>query len=412
MNEAQLRRYAELAVRIGVNVQEGQPLVIGYWHDPVLPTHAEFARLLVEAGYAAKASFVHVDFGDELYTRETVRHGDMEHYKAYCEWKASWAERMAAEGAAFLRIPAGDPGLFQEVDQARVGAASRIMNQAFDAFNFRRTSGDYSWSLVSAATQPWADKVHPELPPEDRMEALWADILSCARATGADPVSDWNAHRQELRRRAEWLNQLGVRELHYEAPGTDLWIGLPEGNRWSGGGGETNSGIAHVANIPTEEVFTAPHRARVRGVVSSTMPLNLGGSLIEGIRLRFEEGRIVEYSATKGQDALRNVIELDDGSHYLGEVALVPVDSPISERGTIFYNTLFDENASCHLAIGKAYPLIEGGRDLARSEWLSHGLNDSLTHTDFMIGSEHLNITAVTMGGQEAPIFRRGRWAD
>lgn len=412
MNEAQLRKYADLAVRIGVNLQEGQPLVIGYWHDPVLSAQAEFARMLVEAGYAAGASFVHVDWGDEQYTRETVRQGDMDHYRAYCEWQARWAERMAAEGAAFLRIPAGDPGLFTGVDQARVGESVRIMNQAFDSFNFRRTGGEYSWSLVCAATRPWADKVHPDLPEEERVKALWEDILFCARASGTDPVADWNVHRQELRRRAGWLNRLRVRELHYEAPGTDLWIGLPEGHRWSGAGDETKAGIPYIGNIPTEEVFTAPHRDRVRGVVSSTMPLNHGGSMIEGIRLRFEAGRIVEYSAARGQDVLANVIETDDGSHYLGEVALVPVDSPISERGTIFYNTLFDENASCHLAIGKAYPLIEGGRELDRSEWLGHGLNDSLTHTDFMIGSEHLKITAVTETGQETPVFHRGLWAD
>lgn len=411
VDEKQLRKYAELAVRVGVNLQPRQPLVIGYWHDPVLPPHVDFVRLLVEAGYEAGASFVSVDWGDEWWKRETVRRGSLDLYRARCEWQVQWVERMAAEGAAFLRIPAGDPDLFSGVDHSRVGQAERAMNESFNEFNFRRTNYQYSWSLVSAPTQPWADKVHPELPSEQRVEALWEDILVCARANGDDPVADWGVHLQNLRRRRDWLNQLGVKELHYEAPGTDLWVTLPEKHRWAAAGHQKKDGVTFVANMPTEEVYTVPFKTGVRGVVTSTLPLNHNGALIEGIRLEFEGGRIVSYSATNGEGALRNIIEMDEGSHYLGEVALVPVNSPIAERGTLFYNTLFDENASCHLAIGKAYALIEGGSDLDRSEWEAHGLNDSLMHVDFMIGSGKLDITAVTQAGEQVPIFRQGRWA-
>lgn len=411
MDEQKLRNYARLAVHVGVNLQKGQPLVIGYWRDPVLPPHVEFVRMLVEAGYEAGACFVQVEWGDEWWLRETVRRGDPGLYRARCEEQARWIERLAAEGAAFLRIPASDPDLFAGVDPALVGAAERALNEAFNPFNFRRTNDEYRWSLISAPTQAWADKVHPGLPQERRVVALWEDILVCARSAGEDPISDWHAHRQNLQRRRDWLNRLRIRELHYEAPGTDLRVALPERHHWKAAGDEGRDGVPFIANIPTEEVYTVPHKAGVRGVVTSTLPLNHSGALIEGIRLRFEGGRIVEYGATKGLDALRQIVEMDEGSHYLGEIALVPVNSPIAERGTLFYNTLFDENASCHLAIGKAYALIEGGTGLDRSEWERHGLNDSLMHVDFMIGSAQMNIAAVTQEGQEVPIFRAGRWA-
>ena len=412
MNEADLRKYANLAVRVGVNVQKGQPLVIGYWSNPVLPEQVEFSRMLVDAAYEAGASFVYVDYGDEQSERESVRSGDPSLYGELQTARAQWIEHMAEKGAAFLRLTSGNPSLFNGVDPQRVSAANRIRNQAFDAFNFRRTAGQYSWSIIAVPTKAWADQVHSELSADQRVEALWQDILFCARATGSDPVADWQQHMRALRERAKRLTDLRIRELHYEAPGTDLRIELPEGYYFAGGGADTVSGVQHVANMPTEEVYTAPLRSGVRGLVTSTMPLNHGGSLVEGIRLRFEEGRIVECDADHGADALRGVVEADEGSHYLGEVALVPVDSPISRRGIIFYNTLFDENASCHLAIGKAYPLIAGGKELVRSEYVSHGINDSMMHVDFMIGSDHMDITATTATGQEVAIFRGGRWAD
>ena len=411
MNDERLRKYAELAVKIGVNLQKGQPLVIGYWHDPVLPPHVDFARMLAEAGYAAGASFVHIQLGDEWELRETVRRGDLDLYRARCEMEAKWVEHLAAADAAFLRIPAADPDLFAGVDSVRVGQAERALNEAFNPFNFRRTNSEYSWSLVSAPTQAWADKVHPELPADQRVEALWEDILVCARASGWDPIADWHTHLSNLRKRRDWLNGLQIRELHYVSPGTDLWVELADNHYWSAAGHEKKNGVTFVANIPRRKCTQCPRKTGVRGTVSSTMPLNHNGALIEGIQLRFEAGRIVEYSATSGQEALRNIIEMDEGSHFLGEVALVPVNSPICERGTLFYNTLFDENASCHLAIGKAYALIKGGNDLDRREWEQHGLNDSLMHVDFMIGSPELNITAKTASGTEVPIFHDGRWA-
>lgn len=412
VDERRLRKYAELAIRIGVNLQPGQPLVVGYWRDPVLPAHVDFARMLCATAYDVGASFVQVEWGDEWWLRETAGRGALDLYAARCKAQAEWVARLADAGAAFLRIPAADPGLFAGVDGVRVAQAERVMNEAFNAFNFRRTNDMYRWSLVAAPTQPWADQVHPELSRDRRVPALWEDILTCARADGDDPVSDWKVHLAALRRRRDWLNALGVREMHYVGPGTDLCISLPAHHRWAAAGHETDAGVPFVANIPTEEVYTVPLKTGVQGVVASTLPLNHGGALITGIRLRFERGRIVEYSAGQGQEALRHIIETDEGSHYLGEVALVPVDSPIARRGTLFFNTLFDENASCHVAIGKAYPLIAGGHTLAREAWAEHGLNDSLVHVDFMIGSPTLRVTARTAAGSEVPVLENGRWVE
>lgn len=409
LNE-QLKKYAELAIKVGVNLQPGQNLVIGYGIRQVLPEHIEFARLLVEAGYDAGAKFVQVDWGDEWWLRETVRRGSLETLEARAKWQASWVEQLASEGAAYLAIPAANPDLYAGVDSDRVAAANRVMAAPFRPFNDKRTNNQYSWALLSAPTQAWANKVYSELPESERVEALWKGILACARADGENPVAVWKEHLANLQKRGKWLNGLQIRKLHYRSSGTDLSIEMPETHFWTAALQDTADGVPFVANIPTEEVYSAPLKTGVNGTVTSTMPLNHNGALIEGIHLRFKEGRIVEYSAKSGQDALRNIIEADEGSHYLGEAALVSVDSPIASMGRLFYNTLFDENASCHLAIGKAYPLIAGGHDLARSEWEQHGLNESLMHVDFMIGSADLDIDAETKDGKTVPIFRAGKW--
>jgi len=406
-----LRKYAELIVRVGVNLQPGQPLVIGFGSRQVYPDQVPFARLLAQAAYDAGASYVHIDWGDEWWLRETVKRADLAILRQRAQWQVEWVERLAEMGAAYIAMPASDPALFAGIPRDRVEQAERAVREAFRPFDNERTNDRYRWTLASAPTQAWADAVHPELPREERFEALWRDILQASRATGEDPIADWEQHIANLKRRAAWLNGLKIHALHYRAPGTDLTIELAEGHYFEAAGHPDVKGFRFVANIPTEEVFTAPKKTGVNGTVASTMPLNHGGSLIEGIRLRFENGRIVEYSAEKGEEALKAIIEADEGSHYLGEVALVPVDSPIAQMNRIFYNTLFDENASCHLAIGRAYPLIEGGHELAHEDWEAHGLNDSLMHVDFMIGSPDLDIDAVLQDGRTVPIFRKGRWA-
>jgi aminopeptidase len=410
VNES-LRKYAELAIKVGVNLQPGQHLVIGYGQRQVLPEHVEFVRLLIEAGYDAGAKFVQVDWGDEWWMRETVKRGSLETLEARARWQAQWVEQLAKEGAAYIALPATNPDLYAGLDPVRVAKATRAIQASLREFNKRRTNDEYSWSLLSAPTQAWADKVYPELPESERVPALWRDILKCARATGDDPIADWREHLKNLKRRSDWLNSLGIRKLHYRSPGTDLTIEMPNGYFWTSASKDTPQGVPFVPNIPTEEVFATPLKTGVNGTVTSTLPLNHNGALIEELTLRFENGRIVEYSAKSGREALKNIIEADEGSHYLGEVALVPVNSPIAKMGRLFYNTLFDENASCHLAIGEAYPLIEGGRELPRSEWDKHGLNESMMHVDFMIGSPELDIDATTQSGEVVPIFRAGNWA-
>lgn len=412
MANEQLKKYAELVVRVGVNLQKGQHLVVGFGRRQVYPEHVEFARALVEAGYEAGAKFVQVDWGDEWWQRETVAKGDLDTLKARAEWQLSWVEKLAEEGAAFIAIPSSDPELYNGVDSDRVRIAERAIGTTFRDFDNRRTGGKYRWALASAPTQAWANKVHPELPENERVAALWNDIFFTARATGDNPVASWEQHIQNLQTRAKWLNDLHIHSLHYQAPGTDLTVELADGHYFTAAGQDDMSGIRFVANIPTEEVYSTPKKTGVNGTVSSTMPLNHNGSTISGIKLRFEAGRVVEYSADQGAEALKHIIEADEGSHYLGEVALVPVDSPISQMNQIFYNTLFDENASCHLALGRAYPLIEGGQQLAHSDWEAHGLNDSVMHVDFMIGSADMDIDALTKDGKTVPIFRQGKWVD
>lgn len=406
-----LRKYANLAVKVGVNLQPGQHLVIGFGRRQVYPEHIEFVRHLIAAGYDAGAKFVQVDWGDEWWTRETVARGSLETYEERAKWQLQWIEKLAKEGAAFIAIPASDPQLFDGIDSARVNQASRAVMTVFHEFDNRRTNDEYRWTLLSAPTQAWANQVHPERPENERVEALWNDILYCSRATGEDPVADWKVHAANLKKRADWLNALSIQSLHYRAPGTDLTVEMAKGYYFSSAEKPAHDGVPYVANMPTEEVFSAPHKHGVNGTVSSTMPLNHNGSIIDGIKLEFKDGRIVNYTADKGLEALESIIEADEGSHYLGEVALVPVNSPIAEMNQLFYNTLFDENASCHLAIGRAYPLVHGGDKLTHADWADYGLNESLMHVDFMIGSKELDIDVTTIEGRTVPIMRSGKWA-
>ncbi|KYP81602.1 aminopeptidase [Ferroacidibacillus organovorans] len=407
-----IRKYAELAVRVGVNVQPGQPLVIGFGLRQVLPEHIAFARQLTEAAYAAGSSYVHVEWGDEAWSRETLKHGSLALLDQRAAWHAQWIEKLAAEQAAFIAISATDPSLYDGIASDRVHQYNSAVANELRAFNQKRTNDEYAWTILAAPTQAWANWVERHLPERERVAALWDDILFCTRATADDPVAEWKAHLHALSARSAWLNELNITKFHYRSAGTDLEIAMPNGYYFTAAQHKTPSGVPFTANIPTEEVYSVPKRTGVNGYVTSTMPLNHQGSLIEGIFLRFVNGRIVEYRASKGQDALAKIVESDEGSHYLGEIALVPKSSPIAKRGRLFYNTLFDENASCHLAIGESYPLIEGGHLLSRSEWAANDLNESVKHVDFMIGSNDLSIDGVDREGRVIPIFRDGTWAN
>lgn len=409
--ETQIEQYAAMAIQVGVNLQPGQTLFIGGPAGAPIE-RADFVRLLATKAYDAGASRVHVLWEDEWLTRLTLERASEEALRTFPAPLARWFEEAAAEGSAFLRVSARDPDLLDGVETRRVTESQRAMMAAMAPYMEYTGAMRVSWSIVCAATRAWANKVFPQLPEAERVDALWRALLQAARISGGDPAANWREHLARLSERTEALDRQRLRRLHYRAPGTDLVIELPERHQWLSCAGSRNAqGVCFVPNMPTEEVFTVPARNGVHGTVRSTMPLNYNGVLIQDLSLRFENGRIVDFSASTGLDALKGLIETDEGSHYLGEVALVPVDSPISQLGVLFYNTLLDENASCHLAIGRGFPVcIEGGASMSKEELAHHGVNDSIAHVDFMVGSRDLEIDGETADGT-VPIFRNGTWA-
>jgi aminopeptidase len=279
-------------------------------------------------------------------------------------------------------------------------------------FSKRISGKEINWSIIAAPVPAWARKVFPDQGEDEAVASLWEAIFRICRADRPDPVAAWNEHLDTLKRRRAYLNGKRYARLHYRAPGTDLTLGMPEGQVWLGGTSHTPGDVAFVANMPTEEVFSAPHRLEAEGTVAATKPLSYAGSLIDGFRLRFEGGKVVEASAEKSEQVLKHLLNTDEGATRLGEVALVPHSSPISASGLLFYNTLYDENASCHLALGRAYTIcIEGGEKLSEEDFQAAGGNDSLTHVDFMIGSDAMDIDGITVAGDAEPIMRAGEWA-
>ncbi len=399
---------AKVAVEIGLNVQPGQRLVIT---GPV--EAAPLVRQVAEAAYQAGAGSVLTLFDDDLLSRITMQLAPEEGLRYFPKWLADGLAQEAEGGCCFLSVVGSDPDLLAGVPPERTAIAMRAAEEATAAFRDHIMAGRVAWSIISLPTAAWARKVFPGRSEPEAVEALWQAIQRASRLEGPDPVGNWRSHVASLQLRANWLNGLGIDRLHYRAVGTDLTVGLPPSHLWVAAGQKNAAGTEYVANIPTEEVFTLPERGRVDGTVQSTKPLAYAGQVIEGIRLTFEGGRIVSFGADRAEDNLRELIETDEGSHYLGEVSLVPVDSPIAKADVLFYNTLFDENASCHLAIGRAYPFtLTDGEEVTSDEvFLAKGGNVSLTHVDFMVGAADLAIDALTRSGASVPIFREGRWA-
>ncbi len=405
--DTMLDRYASLAVKVGVNVQPGQTLVI-----TASLSSADLVRKIARKAYEAGAKDVHMEWRDDELTRMKYDLAPDEAFHEYPLWKAKGMETMAEEGAAFLSIIDSDPNLLKGVHPERLAAAKKSAGQALNKFRSYTMSDQVSWSVIAAPNPAWAAMVFPDLPEQQRIVALWQAIFRAPRVDQDDPVQAWREHQENLNQRVEYLNAKQYHALHYKAPGTDLTIELPTSHIWIGGGGVNAKGVPFMANMPTEEVFTAPKKTGVSGVVRSTKPLSYNGNLIENFSLTFENGRIVDFSAETGYEVLQQLIEMDEGSHYLGEVALVPHQSPISQSNMIFFSTLFDENASNHLAIGNAYPVcIEGGTSLSPEELDRRGINTSLAHVDFMIGSDEMDIDGIAADGTREPLFRGGNWA-
>ncbi|MBP1964436.1 aminopeptidase [Paenibacillus aceris] len=402
-----LDKYASLVIQLGVHVQPGQTLVI---FAPLVSV--DFVRLLVKRAYEAGAKHVYVDWFDSEITRLKYEMAPFEALLEYPMWQAKGYEELANQNAAFLYVAANNPDLMQGIDPKRIQTASKTANTAMKGLTSARLTNKVSWSIVAVPSPAWADKVFPSLPQEKRLDALWNAIFKATRVDREDPIQDWKQHANELEARSSMLNQKQYTALHYRAEGTDIRVSLPKDHIWVSAGSRNQQGTSFIANMPTEEVFTSPLRNGVNGTVKSTKPLSYNGVLIENFSLTFEDGKITDYQAEKGEEMLKSLVELDEGSHYLGEIALVPHRSPISEMNLIFYNTLYDENASCHFAIGRAFPFcLKSGIAMSGEELQQHGLNDSLTHVDFMMGSADMDIDGILPNGETEPLFRRGDWA-
>ncbi|HZC06635.1 MAG TPA: aminopeptidase [Ktedonobacterales bacterium] len=408
--EAQLESYVTVLLRLGVNLQPGQNLVVTSTSAPVEEV-APVMRLVTRKAYEMGARNVYPQWDDAAIARTRMLMAPDEAMSDVQMWRVKWLEEQSEQGSAFLTLLAPDPDLFEGVDIERLTASRRANARASARFSAATSAMAHPWSVGAIATRAWARKVYPEMSESDALAALWRYIFKTTRIDQPDPLRAWQEHVAQLTTHTDELNRMRFKRLHYSAPGTDLSVDLPEGHVWIGGGANAYKGHAFIPNMPTEEVFSLPARNGVNGVVSSTMPLNYNGVMIDGIRLTLHEGRIVSYSAQRGEEALKSIIETDEGSHYLGEIALVPLDSPVN-GGAPVYNTLFDENASCHIAIGRAYPIcVTGGETMTPEELAARGVNSSDAHVDFMIGSAEMDIDGETASGERFPIFRKGMWA-
>lgn len=402
-----LDKYAELAIKIGVNLQKGQTLVINAAIDA-----AEFVRLAVKKAYEAGALNVIVNWSDDIVSKTKYDLAPDEAFKEYPEWRAKEQEDLVKKGAAFMSVVSSSPDLLKGVNPERIANFNKVAGKALSKFRQAIQSDKISWTVVAAASPAWAAKVFPNASSDQQVSLLWDAIFKAVRIDSEDPVAAWKKHDENLHKKVRYLNEKRYAKLHYQAPGTDLIIELPKNHLWCGAGSINEEGVEFMANMPTEEVFTVPLKTGVNGTVASTKPLSYGGNIIDRFSITFENGKIVDVKAEEGEEILKSLVETDEGSHYLGEVALVPYNSPISQSNILFFNTLFDENASNHLAIGSAYAFcIEGGKSMTSEELKAHGLNESITHVDFMIGSAEMDIDGITENGKREPIFRNGNWA-
>lgn len=408
--EQNLRKYATVLVKIGVNITEGDllHLTVSVSDDPNI---RKLAHYVVEAAYEAGAKYVDLDWRDDEVGKLRALYADDASLDYVPEWTIKKVETFAEAGAARLVIAGRDPALFAGIDRKKVMTMQRSA-QAAMAHLIPTLIDVNVWCGSAVPVQAWADKVFPDLPADERMMKLWDAIFAATRVYEDDPVAAWQTHQQNLIARRKYMNDKQYTALHFTGEGTDLTIGLPQGHVWAGGASEQASGKLFTPNIPTDEMFTMPHRERVNGTVKATKPLSYNGSIIENFSVSFADGRVTGFEAKTGGDVLQEIIDTDEGAKHLGEVALVPHSAPISSTGILFFNTLYDENAACHIALGRAYAkTIEGGVDMSPDEFMEAGGNTSQTHVDFMIGSATVNIDGVTLDGDHEPIMRQGEWA-
>ena len=408
-----LKKYAEAIVKVGLNLRAGQRLVItNATSRGVPPAGRALVLEVTKAAYAAGARYVETIWGDEEMMRIRLQSAPADSFDEYPKFHVNAVMDMIRNGDALLSIYANDPNVYAGLDPERVGALQKSHLHNYQDVSVQVSRNAVNWCVVASASPAWAAKVFPDLKPEEAEEKLWKAIFETTRAVQPDPVAAWQEHIQNLVKRAKYMQAKKYSSLHYKGPGTDLTLGLPQGHRWIAARMPAENGVDFTANMPTEEIFTLPDRHRAEGIVAATFPLSYGGSLIEDFSVTFENGRIVKVNAKKNEAILQKLIDTDEGSTRLGEVALVPASSPIATRGHLFYNTLFDENASCHIAIGRAYRFtLTGGEELTDDEFIVAGGNVSLNHVDFMIGSPQMDIDGIKEDGTHEPVMRQGEWA-
>ena len=407
IDPVKLDRLAEVAIRVGLQLQPGQDLVLTS-SIAALP----LTRRIIEQAYKAGAGLVTPIFSDDEITLARFRHGRDEGFDRAAGWLYEGMAKAYGDGAARLAVRGDDPSLLSGQDPQKVARANKAASIASKPAMEKITNFDTNWTILAYPELAWAKQVFPGESDDVALAKLAEAIFAASRVSGDDPIGAWKAHNAELKKRSAWLNGHNFHALHFTGPGTDLTVGLAEGHEWMGGASTAKNGVTCNPNIPTEEVFTTPHARRVSGHVSSTKPLSYQGTLIDEISVRFEEGRIVEARAAKGEDVLQKVLDTDEGARRLGEVALVPHSSPISKSGILFYNTLFDENASCHIALGQCYSkCFVDGATLTPDEIAARGGNKSFIHIDWMIGSGEVDIDGVNADGSTVPVMRRGEWA-
>ncbi|MCF6325937.1 MAG: aminopeptidase [Devosiaceae bacterium] len=407
ISQIKLNELAKVAIKVGLRLEEGQDLIM------TAPLEAApLTRLITEHAYKAGAGLVTTLFNDSEATLARFKYGHDLSFDRATDWLFNGIGEAFDNGAARLAISAENPMLLANEDPEKVGRANKAMSKAATPMRKRIVEFDINWNIISYPGADWAKLVFPNDSEHDAIAKLAEAIFAASRVDLDDPIAAWDEHNKNLAEKSKWLNGQNFAALHFSGPGTDLKVGLADDHEWAGGASRAKNGIVCNPNIPTEEVFTTPHAAKVEGFVRSSKPLSYQGTLIDEIEARFENGKIVEARATKGEEVLINMLDIDEGARRLGEVALVPHSSPISQSGTLFYNTMFDENAACHIAQGQCYSKCFVDSDnISEEQVKANGGNSSQIHVDWMIGNAQTDIDGISQSGERVPVFRKGEWA-
>lgn len=407
--EEKKSEYAKLIINAGVSLRKGQKL---YLTCPI--EEYEFGRMVIKEAYLAGAKNVIVKWADDTVARLKYDYAPLEVFENYPEWEALEKNTLAKDDTAFIHLVGYDPEAMKGVDPKKIKAGQKAAYDALREYYKMQSTMGFKWNVSAVPTKAWAVKVFPDLNPDEAVMKLWDAVFGTVRIGEGDTVEKWMQHAKNLKEKCDVLNKWQLKTLHYtNSLGTDFTVGLVENHKWEGGADKDPvSGGPFFANMPTEEVFTMPHRMKAEGVLCSSLPLSYKGDLIEEFKLTFKNGEVVDYDAKKGKDQLKLLLEGDEGSRHLGECALVPFPSPVSAQGILFLETLFDENAACHFALGNCYETnMIGGENMSEEELTSHGGNISLNHVDFMVGTKDLEITGITKDDETVTVFKNGTWA-